>query len=241
MKRLPVFTVLFATFTAVRVFAWDFEGHRTVNLLAVSSLPADFPAFVKAPAARERIGFLAGEPDRWRNVPDLPLQHTNAPDHYLDFEDLEPLGLTPATLSDLRHIYTSQIFLARAAHPERFKPIDPEKNKDGTRALPGYLPWSIAESYARLKSAFSYLKAFEEAGGTPEEIANAQANIIYIMGVMGHYVGDGAQPLHTTMHHHGWVGENPKGYTVDRKFHSWIDGGFLGKSGNLISLNSSNR
>ena len=34
------------------------------------------------------------------------------------------------------------------------------------------------------------------------------------MGVMGHYVGDCAQPLHTTKHHNGWVGENPHGYTT---------------------------
>jgi hypothetical protein len=231
--RLPALAALFITLTAVRVFAWDYEGHRVVNLTALASLPTDFPAFVKDPAARERIAFLSGEPDRWRNVPDLPLKHASSPDHFIDFEDLEPLGLSAATISEFRHVYTSQIFLARAARPDRFPDFDPAKNKDRTRELAGYLPWTITEFYARLKSAFSYLKAYEEGGGTPEEIANAQANIVYLMGVMGHYVGDGAQPLHTTKHYNGWVGDNPKGYTVDRKFHSWIDGGFLGKSGGL--------
>ncbi len=227
-------TAALALASAVRLFAWDYEGHRAVNLTALASLPTDFPAFVKAPAARERIAFLSGEPDRWRNVPqDLPLKHASSGDHFIDFEDFAPLDLTPATVSDLRYIFTAQLFAARAAHPERFRPIDPEKNKDRTRELVGYLPWTIAESYARLKSAFSYLKAYEEAGGTPDEIANAQANIVYLMGVMGHYVGDGSQPLHTTKHYNGWVGENPNGFTVDRKFHSWIDGGFLGKTGGL--------
>src|SRR5207245_10998215 len=60
--------------TAVTVFGWDYEGHRTVNQLALASLPADFPAFVREPANAERIAFLAGEPDRWRNVPDLPIR-----------------------------------------------------------------------------------------------------------------------------------------------------------------------
>jgi hypothetical protein len=231
--RLPASLVLLLTLSAMRVFAWDYEGHRAVNLTALASLPSDFPAFLKADAARERIAFLAGEPDRWRNVPqDLPLKHASSPDHFIDFEDLEPLGLSADTVSDLRHVYTSQVFLSRAARSDRFPAIDPEKNKDRTRELPGYLPWTIAESYARLKSAFSYLKAYEE-GGTLEEIANARANIVYLMGVMGHYVGDGAQPLHTTKHYNGWVGENPHGYTTDRKFHAWIDGGFLGKSGGL--------
>ena len=51
------------------------------------------------------------------------------------------------------------------------------------------------------------------------------------MGVMGHYVGECAQPLHTTIHHNGWVGANPSGYTNWRGFHSWIDGGFVAKAG----------
>jgi hypothetical protein len=232
MRPLLLAAVLFA-FALPRASAWDYEGHRAVNLAAIASLPPEFPAFVKADAARERIGFLAGEPDRWRNVPqDLPLKHASSPDHFIDFEDLTPLDLSAATVSDFRYVYTAQIFAARAAHPHRFPVIDPEKNKDHTRELPGYLPWTITEYYARLKSAFSYLKAYEE-NGTPEEIANAQANVIYLMGVMGHYVGDGAQPLHTTKHYNGWVGENPHGYTTARTFHSWIDGGFLGKSGGL--------
>jgi hypothetical protein len=98
------------------------------------------------------------------------------------------------------------------------------------RELVGLLPWAITEQYGKLKSGFSYLKAFEEAGGTPEEIANAQANIIYIMGVMGHYVGDSAQPLHTTLHFNGWTGENTNHYTTNRTFHGWIDGGYIAKT-----------
>src|SRR5258706_137663 len=46
------------------------------------------------------------------------------------------------------------------------------------------------------------------------------------MGVMGHYVGDASQPLHTTIHHHGWKGENPHGYSTKQGIHSFIDGYF---------------
>jgi hypothetical protein len=74
------------------------------------------------------------------------------------------------------------------------------------------------------------LKTFQEHG-TPEEIANAQQNALYIMGVMGHFVGDAVQPLHSTRHYNGWVGENPKGYSTWNRFHSWIDGGFINVSG----------
>ena len=77
-----------------------------------------------------------------------------------------------------------------------------------------------------MKSDFSSLKAFQQNGGTPEEIANAKADCIYVMGVMGHYVGDAAQPLHITKHHHGWVGENPEHFTTRRSIHGEVDSYF---------------
>ncbi len=214
--------------------AWDYEGHRAVNQLALASLPTNFPAFAQTPEARERIAFLAGEPDRWRNISDdQALPHCNGPDHYLDVEELADYGLTPNTVPALRYDFAAKLAVARAAHPEKFAPIDPAKNKDHTRELVGFAPWAITEYCGKLRSGFSYLKAFQHYGGTPEEIANAQANILYIMGVMGHFVGDGSQPLHATKHHHGWVGENPNSYATNSSFHAWIDGGFFKKIGGI--------
>jgi hypothetical protein len=212
--------------------AWDYEGHRAVNELALASLPKDF-GIELTPALKSRIAFLAGEPDRWRNVADLPLKHFNGPDHYFDMEDLKLCGLTPATLPIMRYDFVADIVIARAAHPERFPAIDPAKNADHTRELAGFLPWAITEYYEKLKSDFGTLKAFKQYGGTPEEIANAQADCVYVMGVMGHFVGDGSQPLHTTVHFNGWVGENPKAYTTWPMIHSWIDGGYFEKTGGI--------
>ena len=217
---------------AVQVRGWDYAGHRAVNLVALATLPPEIPDFVKTPAARERIGFLAGEPDRWRNIgDDQSLNHCNGPDHYLDLEELERFGLTPATLPVFRYDFAQKIGAERARFPGRFPPVDPLKNKDHTRELIGFAPWTITEYQGRLRSAFSYLKAFQDYGGTPGEIAQAQENIIYLMALQGHYVGDCAQPLHVTKHHHGWVGDNPRGFTTNRSFHSWIDGGFLKQTG----------
>jgi len=211
-------------------WAWDYEGHRLINQIALASLPTNFPAFVFTPAARERIAFLSGEPDRWRNTPDLPLRHCNGPDHYIDFEDLTPMGLKPANLSPLRYVFTAQLAVAREKNPGAFPPIDAARDTDQTKALPGFLPWTITEYAGKLKSAFSYLRELEQEG-TVEEIQNAQANIIYLMGVMGHFVGDGSQPLHTTRSYNGWVGDNPNRYTTTNRFHSWIDGGYLNRVG----------
>ena len=233
LSALAAALCLLALAGARQTEAWDYEGHYVINQLALASLPTNFPAFALAPAALERIAFLAGEPDRWRNTTDLSLQQDNGPDHYIDLEMLSDYGLKPETLPFLRYDYVGLLAVYRAAHPDKFPAPDPGRDQAHTRNLVGFLPWTITEYTARLKSTFSYLKAYQTAGGTPAEIKNAQANIIYLMGVMGHFVGDGSQPLHTTVHFNGWVGDNPHGYTTNRTFHAWIDGGYFRAIGGL--------
>jgi len=143
---------------------------------------------------------------------------------------LPDYGLSATNLPPFRYVMAGELAIARSKNPGHFAPIDASKNADHTRELVGFLPWAIVENYGKLKSGFSYLKTFQEHG-TPEEISNAQQNVIYIMGVMGHYIGDAVQPLHTTKHFNGWVGDNPKGYTSWNGFHSLIDGTFIKTSG----------
>jgi hypothetical protein len=240
MKLIFPAVLLAAGAVVFNASAWDYAGHHAVNELALDALPANFPAFALTPEARTRIEFLAGEPDRWRNVTDaksgrgLALGHVNGPDHYIDLEDLKLYGLTPETLPPLRYDFLADIAKARAAHPEKFPPIDAAHDADHTRELSGFLPWAITEYYEKLQSDFSTLAALEKFGGTPAEIANAQQDIIYVMGVMGHFVGDASQPLHTTMYHHGWtVTNNPNHYSTSPGIHAWIDGGFFKKTGGI--------
>ena len=84
---------LFTFAVAVSVFivfgdhdanAWDYEGHHTVNELALASLPPEFGGFELTPALKSRIEYLAGEPDRWRNIRRFAAQDVNGPDHYFD-------------------------------------------------------------------------------------------------------------------------------------------------------------
>ena len=165
----------FVLINASTASAWDYEGHRVVNQLALASLPTNFPAFVRAPEAAERVAFLAGEADRWRNTPDLPLQHCQEPEHFMDIEELAQFGLNADMLPVFRYDFVSQVAAARKAHPEIAAGSNDPAHKHGWIGL---LPWAITENYGKLKSGFSYLKAFEQNHGTPEEITNAQANIL---------------------------------------------------------------
>jgi hypothetical protein len=221
-----------ALFAAVAARAWDAAGHSMINQLALAALPADFPAYVRTPEAAARIAFLANVPDRWRDVdPWLKNPGPSWTDHFMDVEQLGYAGLDAHTVSSFRFEFAIAFAKGRAEHADKFSPIDPTHNVDQTRQWPGFAPWAVAEWCQKMRSAFSYLKAYEEGGGTPEEIANSKQDVIYAMGVLGHYVGDSAQPLHSTVHHNGWVGANPNGYTTATTIHSWIDGGFIAKAG----------
>jgi hypothetical protein len=65
-----------------------------------------------------------------------------------------------------------------------------------------------------------------------------QAAIFYA-GWLAHYVGDGSQPLHTTIQYNGWVGPNPKGYTTGHKIHWQFEGPFV--DANLNSRDVANK
>ena len=50
-----------------------------------------------------------------------------------------------------------------------------------------------------------------------------EAAILFYAGWLGHYVGDGSQPLHVTIQYNGWVGPNPNGYTTEHHIHSLFE------------------
>ncbi len=230
LVRTRACLLLAVPLVAAPLRGWDHPGHMLVNQGALASLPATFPSFVRNAGNTDRIIFLSGEPDRWSHAVDLPIRHKEWLDHFCDLEQVTDAGLTFATISSLRYDFMLAFAGGRAGHSEKFPAIEAKKNTDHTQQWPGFLPWTVAENYGRLKATFAAWKAYEELG-TAEEKANAQANVVYLMGVLGHYVGDCAQPLHTTNNYNGWVGQNPNQYTTSTKFHSWADSGFLAKAG----------
>ena len=53
--------------------------------------------------------------------------------------------------------------------------------------------------------------------------------ILRDLGVLSHYVGDGSQPHHLTIHYNGWDRDtpNPEGFTTARTTHSTFEGAFV--------------
>jgi hypothetical protein len=218
--------------------AWDGAGHRMITRVALANLREEMPAWLRDDTTEFASSDMSQTPDRWRSVRVPQLTHLNNPDHYLDVDDLVPLGMTLRTMPALRHEYVKQITLARAKPDFAGEPINEAKDVAKTDEYPGFLPIATLETYGKLVGAFKVVRTLEELAKQPgasdatsgrraRQIEAAQWAARVHLGQLAHYVGDTSQPLHTTKHHHGWVGENPKAYTTDRGIHSYIDGDIL--------------
>jgi hypothetical protein len=183
--------------------AWGNEGHRLINKLAASSLPADIPEFLRTQAAVDEIEYLGPEPDRWRSRAEPELAAAQAPEHFIDLELADALGPLPHKRFD----FLAEVY---AAHQ------DPTKI--------GLQPWQADEVWERLKAAMRQYRDLKTEGKDTMPVEQA---IIFYAAWLGHYVGDGSQPLHVTVQYNGWTGPNPNGYTTAHTIHSQFESAFV--------------
>ena len=214
MLRLPLFSRPVATALSVSVLsclvlqplpagAWGNEGHRLINRLAASSLPADVPAFLRSESAINEIEYLGPEPDRWRSRAEPELSAAQAPEHFIDLEPADALGPLPRNRLD----FEAKVFAA-GQRPEKI----------------GLQPWETVEVWERLKAA---LREYRNLSAAKQDTRGVEAAVLFYAGWLGHYVGDGSQPLHTTDKYNGWVGPNPNGYTTAHQIHWQFEGPFV--------------
>lgn len=222
---------------AGEALAWNAHGHRTITYVALEGFGSAAPEWLRDPAVRHQIAYQASEADRWRGTRAPALGHVNSPDHYIDLDVLGQFGLTVETIPPLRNEYLRAMAIAKHEHPENVDPYDVSRDRDRSKEWPGFLPHAITEQYAKLVSSFNTVRILEavDEPSRVHQLAQARANAVYHMGMLSHFVGDAAQPLHTTVHHHGWIGENPDGYSTDYGIHAYIDGGVVDHHGIIYS------
>jgi len=195
-------------------FGWGNKGHKIVNKLGAQSLPADVPAFLRTPEAISEIEYLGPEPDRWRSRAEPELSAEQAPDHFIDLE----LANLISPLPKRRYDFIAAAYAYIAAHPTEAQAMRPERI--------GFQPWITEEVWERLKSAMRDYRTLSAQPGA--DTKPVEAAILFYAGWLGHYVGDGSQPLHTTVNYDGWVGkENPNGYTTEHGIHSKFESTFV--------------
>lgn len=214
-------------------FAWDAHTHRTLTYLSLDALPDTLPKWLKDSDFAHQAAFTANQPDRFRGWRSDTLNHVNAPNHFLDAELLAQFGLTIDTAPKLRREYVRALAVAKYVHPEQVDPYDSERDASRAHEWPGFLLHAMSEEYAKLCTAMNQARILAEINdpARQHQLAQARAIVLYHLGTLAHFVQDAAQPLHTTKHYNGWVGENPDGYTTDRKFHAYIDQGVIAHHG----------
>jgi hypothetical protein len=200
---LVVTGLLCLVLTSRPAHAWGNDGHRIINRLAAGNLPADVPAFLRSPAAIDEIEYLGPEPDRWRSKAEPELSAAQAPEHFIDLELADALGPLPHKRLD----FEAEVFAAHQ-RPEAI----------------GLQPWETDEVWERLKAAMRQYRAMVAAKADTRPV---EAAIVFYAGWLGHYVGDGSQPLHVTVQYNGWTGPNPNGYTTEHQIHYQFESPFV--------------
>jgi hypothetical protein len=199
---------------------WGADGHRMIATVAVQSLPDELPAFVRTPAAVEEAGYLAPEADRVKGA-GRSFDEENNSAHFADVGDDSTISGVPL----------SKLPVSREQYDEAL-------NKAGTTQYKqGYLPYSIEQGFQRLAKDFAYWRVAawgETNAKTPEarawyakDRAMRESIVLHDLGTWAHFVGDGSQPLHVTIHFNGWGKyPNPEGFT-EAKIHSPFESSYV--------------
>ncbi len=205
-----------------QAFGWGATGHRIIGVLAIKNLPPDLPDFLKSDAAIWEIGELAREPDRWRGSGETHDAERD-PGHFVDVSDDGTIlgGPKLAALPTTRVDYDTAL---RAVGVTQYKA--------------GYLPYSIVDGFEQLKTDLAYWRV-DVAGAKfaksddarvwfEKDRALREALAIRDLGVWAHFVGDGSQPMHASVHYDGWGDfPNPQGFSSRKGIHIHFEGAFV--------------
>ncbi len=208
MRRLVSLSLAAALCAPTAALAWGATGHRIVGRVAVQALPPALPAFLRTPRAIDDAGELSREPDRSKAA-GRAHDSDRDPGHFLDLSD-DGTVLGGPKLSALPPTRADYETALRAANVDSWKA--------------GYLPYSIVETWQQLAHDFAYWRVLAAAEANPawakhrawyvQDRRRREAQILEDVGQLSHFVGDGGQPLHVTVHFDGWKAwPNPQGYT----------------------------
>ena len=201
---------------AAPAFGWGVRGHSVINRVAVETLPADSPAFL-----REHVDYIAFRsiiPDTWRGAGEPFLKMLEDPNHGWfreQFGFMESIEEIPRS----RYEFVIALYKER----ERIKKDDPESAQLMNVRWTGTMAYAAVETYEKIKTGMRLWRAADD----PQRKKFLELDIVNYAGRLGHYAGDGAQPLHATIHHDGWQGPNPKGYSTDPRIHGKMESAFV--------------
>lgn len=219
MSKPLLCALIVSTALSSSLAGWGPTGHRVVSRVAVATLPDDVPAFVKNQI--DWIGERAITPDSYRAASEPFIKMAEDPSHQWHLERVAFLQTIPRS--------RTEFVLAVYDEHLRLKRSDPAAAAVMNVAGTGMLPYTTIEVYERLKVTFRTWRDQQRAG---QRTAFTELDAAFYIGWLSHYVADAAQPLHASVHHDGWVGDNPRHYTRDGAIHWGFENDFV----DLIAL-----
>lgn len=196
------------------VLGWGSRGHSVIDRTAIVTLPKDGPVFLQKYA--DLISSSASIPDYWRGASEPFSKIDEDPNHGWFREQFAFMTQIPRS----RYEFVLALYKEYA----RIKNSDPDNARRMNVRWTGTLPFAAVESYGRLVADMRLLrKARQEGKDTTYLEMMCALEVVRI----GHYLGDGSQPLHDTIHHDGWQGADPKGYTRDAEIHGRFESQYV--------------
>ncbi|WP_155006268.1 phospholipase C/P1 nuclease family protein [Sphingomonas hengshuiensis] len=189
-------------------------GHAVIDEAAIDALPPDAPDFLRK--YKQYIIDTSSVPDWWREDNGSFSKIGEETNHAWYQEQLPLIGELPRS----RTKFLIELARIQQSLTEIGSPAAASLNARGV----GTMPYEIASVYGHLVTGFRWYRNLKAAAKATQ---SAEMACAFYVAWMGHYVGDGAQPLHVSVHHDGWQGANPRGYSTDRKLHNRFEVNFV--------------
>jgi len=224
---LSAASLLSASLATSVAYAWGERGHDACSRIAARLLAdhkdpetAKFGAFLQK--KENMLGHLANVPDIvWRSM-GAELDKTSSPAHFVDLDFILAPGPLPLAekLPSTIDAYVKALD-KNCARKSKDYPCVSGKTIEEKLQKAGHAPFRIESLSQDLLQAFKELKALEiepgksgepgvdqsEGSGNGQRIEKKNAivdRVLLLSGILSHYVGDIANPHHTSADYDGW-------------------------------------
>lgn len=194
--------------------AWGGTAHAVIDRAAIDAIPDDGPIFLRRHA--DYIVASAALPDTWRGDSEPFSKIEEDPNHGWFREQFQFLKPIPRS----RWAFVIALYKRH----EAIKVSDPATAARTNVRWTGTLPYAAMEAYDRL---IVCMRAIRVASAKGADTSFAEQQCAFDAIRLGHYIGDGSQPLHDSVNSDGWRGPNPQGYTRDRTIHGRFESKFV--------------